>query len=87
MRNRAHWAQLGGAALLLAAPSPIQQVVGGALLGAGIMDEVTTSDYRGKSRGRNDSSANMTKWVGVIVIGAVLVLAFAAGGLRSLVQH
>lgn len=86
MRNR-RWIQLGAAGALLVAPMPVQQLVGGALLGEGIMDEVTTSGYRERSRGRNDRGSDVTKWVGIIVIGAVVVLAFAAGGLRQFVQH
>jgi hypothetical protein len=75
---------------VVALPPYGDEVLGLALGGAvlkGKQMEDTTSDSREPRRRSAAPSQNVTVWVGVIVIGAVLVLAFTAGSLKSLVQH
>lgn len=97
MRRRyRHIAALGATTAVIVLP-PYGDEGLGLALGAAIeaghvgrrahMDEVTTSNYRERARGRSDRGGDVPKWVGAIVIGAVIVLAFAAGGLRQFVQH
>jgi hypothetical protein len=57
-----------------------------AILGGKSTMEDTTTDYREpRRRGAAPTGANL--WVGVIVIGSILILAITAGGMRNLVQH
>lgn len=81
----------GIAGTIIVLPPPGDEALGLAL-GAAIsggkhaMDD-TSSNYREKRRGGGGANPNTARWVGIIVIGAIVILAAQVGGLRSFVQH
>lgn len=89
MQRRRVLAELAAGAVILL-PPPGDEVLGLAL-GAAIMKgnqmDETTTEQRMPRRNGTRPQGEVTTWVAVIVIGAVIALAFTAGGLRSLVQH
>jgi hypothetical protein len=91
MQRRRVLAEIAAGAVILL-PPPGDEVLGLAL-GAAIMKghnqmDETTSDLREARRGGGSAPARTTTiYVGLIVIGAVVVLAIMAGAMPSLVQH
>jgi len=81
---------VGVTGALIALPPPGDEGLGIAL-GAAISRgrnpmEYNSSDEREKRRSGGGDNG-VARWTGIIVIGAIVILAIQVGGLRSFVQH
>lgn len=81
---------LGGAIVVL--PPPGDEILGidlAAAIGGTAMSDMadTSTGQRGAYRRTGAGDSNVARWVGIIVIGSIVILAVQVGGLRGFVQH
>lgn len=78
---------VGGAIVALPpyGDEPIGLALGAAIAGGKPMEYNSSDDREKRKSGAGDNGT--ARWVGIIVIGAIAILAIQVGGLRKFVQH